>query len=156
MEKLHVSADGLQKLKDDLAACKKRVPQVAQAIKSARELGDLRENAEYHAAREEQAMLQARIRDLEDKVARAVVVDERDMDASKALIGATVRVLNKKIKKEVVFTLVSPVESDVSTGRISVRSPIGQALLGTSVGDTVVAKVPAGDVPLEVLEITRD
>lgn len=156
MEKLHVSADGLQKLKDELAACKKRVPQVAQAIKHARELGDLRENAEYHAAREEQAMLQARIRDLEDKVARSVVVDERELDASKALIGATVRVLNKKIKKEVVFTLVSPVESDVSTGRISVRSPIGQALLGTSVGDTVVAKVPAGDVPLEVLEITRD
>jgi len=155
MDKLYVSEDGLTKLKDDLAGCKARRMEVAAIIERAREFGDLRENADYHAAKEEQAMLHARIRDLEDKLARSVTLDGQEIDTSKAYVGATVRVLNKKSKKEFSYTLVSPVEADMAHGKISVRSPVGKALLGRAVGEVAVAKVPAGAIELEVLEITR-
>ncbi|MBN2310501.1 MAG: transcription elongation factor GreA [Candidatus Hydrogenedentes bacterium] len=155
MEKLHVSQEGLDNLKADLAACKKRSLQVADAIEQARELGDLRENADYHAAKEEQALLHARIREIEHNIARASVLDEDAIDASKAYIGATVTVLNKKTNKSSTYTLVSPVEADMAHGRISVRSPVGEALLGKSVGDSALAKIPAGTVEFEILEISR-
>ena len=104
---------GLQKLEDELQNLKVvRRKEVAQKIKEAREQGDLSENAEYHAAKEEQAMLHARIGDLEDKITRAVIVDDVDIDASKVYMGATVRVLNKKTRKEIVYHVVSPVETD--------------------------------------------
>lgn len=156
MESIYVSQDGLDKLKNELQACKERTTVVAAAIEHARSFGDLRENADYHAAKEEQAMLHARIRDLEDKVARAVVLDERNIDNDKVYMGSTVRVLNKKTKKESTYVLVSHVEADLASGKISVRSPVGQALLGKAVGETVVAKVPAGNLEMKVLEITRD
>jgi transcription elongation factor GreA len=155
MEKLYMSQEGLDKLKAELAQCKERTMVVAAAIEHARSLGDLRENADYHAAKEEQAMLHARIRDLGDKIARATIFDESNMDTSKVYMGATVRVLNKKTRRESTYTLVSPLETDLANGKISVRSPVGQALLGKAVGDVVVAKVPAGDLQMEILEITR-
>jgi len=155
MEKLYVSEDGLAKLKNELAACKSRRMEVAAIIEHAREFGDLRENADYHAAKEEQAMLHARIRDLEDKVARSVALEDHDIDTSKAYVGATVRVLNKKSNKEFTYTLVSPVEADMAHGKISVRSPVGEALLGKGVGENATANVPAGAIEFEVLEITR-
>ena len=155
MDKMYVSGDGLAKMKEELAARKARRMEVAAIIEHARGFGDLRENADYHAAKEEQAMLHAHIRDLEDKIARSVVLDEREVDESKAYMGAKVRVLNKKTKKETTYTLVSPVEADLVNGKISVRSPVGEALLGKSVGDTAVAKVPAGNMEFEVLEISR-
>ena len=113
------------------------------------------ENAEYHAAKEEQALLQARIRDFEDKIARASIIDNQNIDNSKAYLGAHVTVLNKKTNREIKYLLVSPVETDLATGRISVQSPVGKALLGHSVGDTVIAKVPAGDFEMEIIEIAR-
>jgi len=155
MEKLYISQEGLDKLKAELAQCKERTHVVAKAIEYARGFGDLRENADYHAAKEEQAMLHARIRDLEDKVARATVLDETNIDTSKVYMGATVKVLNHKTRREHVYTLVSPVEADMSNGKISVRSPVGQALLGKAVGEKIVAKVPAGHLEMEILEITR-
>lgn len=155
MDKIVISPEGLEKLKAELAECKKRTPVVAKEIDQARQLGDLKENAEYHAAREEQAMLQAKIRDLQHKIASAHVIDHSELDASKALMGATVRVLNKKTKKEVSYILVSPIEADMAHGKISVRSPVGQALLGKSVGDVAFAEVPAGKLELEIIEITR-
>jgi len=155
MEKITVSQEGLEQLKSELAECKRRTPIVAKAIDTARQFGDLKENAEYHAAREEQAMLQARIRDLQHKIASAVVLDESALDQSKALMGATVKVLNKKSNKEFTYTLVSPVEADMSNGKISVRSPVGQALLGKEVGDIAEAKVPAGKLELKILDISR-
>ena len=100
-------------------------------------------------------MVHARIKDLEDKITRARVLENEDIDASKAYVGATVRVLNKKTSKEMRYMLVSAVEADLLNGKISVQSPVGQALLGKSVGETVVAKVPAGDLPLEILDISR-
>jgi len=142
-------------MKDELQALRQRTLVVAAAIEKARDLGDLRENADYHAAREEQAMIQARIRDLESKIARAVVLDENAIDTGTARIGATVRVLNRKTRREVTYTLVSPVEADTANGRLSVKSPVGAALLGKAVGEVAVAKVPAGDLELEVLDISR-
>lgn len=155
MEKLYISAEGLEKLKADLAGCNEERLHVAAAIEQARGYGDLSENADYHAAKEAQAMLHARIRDLEDKITRAVVMDTADIDSSKAFIGARVRVLNKKTQREMTYQLVSPVEADLASGKISVQSPVGRALMGRSVGDTVQANVPAGILDLEILEISR-
>lgn len=153
MEKLYVSRDGLEKLKADLAEMKERRMKVAEAIEHARSLGDLKENAEYHSAKEEQAMLAARIKDVEDKVARSLVLEDQDIDTSKAYLGAKVTVLNKKTKKQMVYMLVSPVEADLAEGKISTQSPVGRALMGTSPGDVVQAQVPAGQIDLEVVEI---
>ena len=155
MDKLYMSAEGLEKLKAELQECRAHSRVVADASEKARDLGDLRENADYHAAKEEQAMLAARINDIEDKIARAAIVDDAAIDASKAYIGATVRVLNTKTRRESTYVLVSSVESDISTGKISVRSPVGAALLGKGVGERTVANVPAGTLEMEILDITR-
>ncbi len=155
MKKLYVSQEGLDKMKADLEALNKRRLVVAAAIEHARSLGDLSENAEYHSAKEEQAMVHARIKDLEDKITRAVLLDDQAIDASKVYLGAQVRVLNKKTNKELLYTLVSPVEADLPSGKISVQSPVGKALLGKAAGELAVAKTPAGDLTLEILEISR-
>jgi transcription elongation factor GreA len=154
MEKLYVSEEGLEKMKAELAHLADRRMQVAGAIEHARSLGDLKENAEYHSAKEEQAMLHARLKDLEDKVSRAQIMDSDAVDQTKAFTGSTVRVRNMKTKKEITYVLVSPVEADLASGKISTQSPVGKALLGASVGEVVVAKVPAGDLKFELLEIT--
>lgn len=153
MEKLYISRDGLEKLKEELREMNDRRMRVADAIEHARSLGDLKENAEYHSAKEEQAMLHAKIKDVEDKIARAQILEEQDIDTSKAYMGASVRVLNKKTKKEITYTLVNPVEADMRNGKISTTSPVGRAVLGSTVGEEVVAKVPAGDLTLKILNI---
>ncbi len=154
-EKLYVSREGLDKMKADLAQMNVDRVRIAETIEHARGLGDLKENAEYHSAKEAQAHLHARIRDLEDKLTRSVVINHHELDHTKALVGATVRVLNKKTKKQTTYTLVSPVEADMASGKISTKSPVGQALLGHEVGEVVVANVPAGAIELEILEISR-
>ena len=155
MDKVYISKEGLEKLKADLAECNERRMRVAATIEYARNLGDLSENAEYHAAKEDQAMLHARIRDMEDKITRAALLEDQDIDTTKAFLGAKVKVLNQKTGRDIVYTLVSPVETDLPNGKISVQSPVGKALLGHSVGETVTAKIPAGDVVLEIIEISR-
>lgn len=155
MEKIYVSREGLDKMKAELAECYQRRMRVAATIEQARGYGDLRENAEYHAAKEAQAMLHARIRDLEDKIARSVLLENHSIDGSKAYLGASVRVMNRKMNREFVYKLVSHVEADMAAGKISVKSPVGQAIVGHEVGDIVTAQVPAGAIELEILEITR-
>lgn len=155
MERVYVSQAGLDKLEADLAQCKERRLHVAATIEQARGFGDLTENAEYRAAKEEQGLLHARIASLEHSITTAVVMDDAAIDATKAYLGAAVRVLNKKTNREVVYQLVSPVEMDMAHGKISVQSPVGKALLGHSVGDVVTAEVPAGSIEMEILEITR-
>lgn len=154
-DKIYVTRAGLEKLNADLVAMNEKRMHIADTIESARELGDLKENAEYHAAKEAQAHLHARIRDTEDKIARAAVIEDHDIDSDRAFIGSTVKALNKKTQKEMTFVLVSPVEADMSAGKISTQSPVGQAFLGKAQGDTVTAKVPAGDMEFEILEISR-
>ncbi len=153
MEKLYVTREGLEKLLRDLRERQARSAELSEELEHARSYGDFRENAEYDAGKEAQAKLQAQIRDLEEKIAQASVVDGSQIDTSKAYLGATVRVHNKKLNKEFTYTLVSPVEADMDSGKISIRSPVGQALVGRSRGETVIAKAPAGELELEILEI---
>lgn len=153
MEKIYVTREGLEKMKADLAEMNARRLKVAAAIEHARSLGDLKENAEYHSAKEEQALLHAKIKDLEDKITRAAILEEQNIDTSRVFLGATVRVRNGRTQKEMVYMLVSAVEADMAAGKISVQSPVGKALLGKGPGERAVAKVPAGDIVLEILEI---
>jgi transcription elongation factor GreA len=153
-DRLYITAEGLEKMKADVAAlCERRIV-VANAIEHARSLGDLSENAEYHSAKEEQAMVHAKIRDLEDKIARASVLENEDRDTSKAYLGASIRVLNLKTNSEMTFMLVGPAEADISLGKISVQSPVGKALLGRELGEKTTAQTPAGQMAFKILEIT--
>ena len=153
---VYLTEEGLQKLKADLQRARTVERQkISQEIAEARAQGDLSENAEYDAAKEAQGHLEARIAKMEATIASARVVNEDEVDASKARILSNVRVMNKKAKKEATYTLVAAQEADLKQNRISVESPIGKALLGTEVGEVVSVKVPAGAVQLEVLEITR-
>ncbi|MEM0963837.1 MAG: transcription elongation factor GreA [Bacteroidota bacterium] len=153
---VYLTAEGLQNIKDELHRARTTERQkIAQEIAEARAQGDLSENAEYDAAKEAQGLLEARIAQLETTVASARVVNEDEVDASKARILSNVRVMNKKAKKEATYTLVAAQEANIKQSKISVESPIGKALLGSEVGDVVDVKVPAGAVQFEVLEITR-
>ncbi len=153
-ERIYITAEGLEKMKRDHAALSARRVVVANTIEHARSLGDLSENAEYHAAKEEQAMVHAKIHDLEDKIARAAVLDNTDRDPSKAYLGASIRVLNTKTNSEMTFMLVGPAEADIALGKISIQSPVGKALLGREVKDEVNAQTPAGQVTYRLLEIS--
>ncbi len=156
MSTVYLTAEGLQKLKDELKHARTSERQkIANDIAEARAQGDLSENAEYDAAKEAQGHLEARIARLESTVGNGRVVDESEVDASKARILSNVRVMNMKVKREATYMLVAPQEMDLKSKKISVDSPIGQGLLGTEVGDVVEVKVPAGLVKFKVLEITR-
>ena len=153
---VYLTEEGLKKLKDELHHARTvERPSISQEIAEARAQGDLSENAEYDAAKEAQGHLEARIAKMEATIATARVVNEDEVDASKARILSNVRVMNKKANREATYTLVAAQEADLKQNRISVESPIGKALLGTEVGEVVSVKVPAGAVQLEVLEITR-
>lgn len=153
---VYLTSDGLQKLKDELHYLRtKGRAQIAQAIADARAQGDLSENAEYDAAKEEQGHLEARIAKMESTIASARLVDETKVDSSKAFILSNVKVKNLKTKSEQLYTLVSPEEADLASGRISIKSPIGKGLLGKAVGDVVEVSVPAGIVKFEIVEISR-
>ncbi|MGB3545099.1 transcription elongation factor GreA [Rubrivirga sp.] len=153
---VYLTEEGLQKLKADLYHARTvERPKISQEIAEARAQGDLSENAEYDAAKEAQGLLEARIAQMENTIASARVVNEDEVDASKARILSNVRVMNKKAKREATYTLVAAQEADLKQNRISVESPIGKALLGTEVGEVVSVKVPAGAVQFEILEITR-
>jgi transcription elongation factor GreA len=153
---VYLTEEGLQELKEELRRLKtKERSDIADEIAEARAKGDLSENAEYDAAKEKQGHLEARIAKLEDMVARARVVDESQVDTSKAYILSTVRVKNLNNDSEHTYTLVSEREADISEGRISVDSPVGKGLLGQSEGDVVDIDVPAGTVKLEILDISR-
>jgi transcription elongation factor GreA len=153
----NLSKEGYQKLKDELRHLKIHGrKQVASDIEEARSKGDLSENAEYDAAKEAQGHLEKKISELENSLASARVIDEKNIDPNKVFVLSTVTIKNHTKNKEAVYTLVSKQEADFSKGRISVESPIGEALLGKEVGDIVEIKVPAGNLKLEVLKIERN
>jgi transcription elongation factor GreA len=153
---VYLTPDGLQKLTEELRFMKfQERRRISRAIAEAREKGDLSENAEYDAAKEAQGLLEARIAKMETTIANSRVVDESQMDTSKAFILSTVRVKNQNNGMEQSYTLVSAQEANCAQSRISVTSPIGKGLLGKAVGDVVNISVPAGDVKLEVIEINR-
>jgi transcription elongation factor GreA len=152
----YLTQEGMEKLKQELEHMKTvQRPSISAQIAEARDKGDLSENAEYDAAKEAQGMLEMRISQAETLLANARLVDESKMDNSKVMILSKVKVLNKKINKEMVYTIVSEKEADIKTGKISVKSPIGSGLLGKAKGDVIDVQVPAGVFTFEVLEISR-
>ena len=150
----YLSQEGYDKLDAELKDLKTRGRRdVAADIAEARAKGDLSENAEYDAAKEAQGHMEDRITKLEDILANARVLDAKDLDLSQVRVLTKVTILNKKIGKEMAYTLVSPNEADFAKGKISVDSPIGKGLLGKKIGDVVEVTVPAGKLELEVKKI---
>ena len=153
----YYTEEGLKKLKDELDHLRDvERPKASQAIAEARDKGDLSENAEYDAAKEAQGLLEMKIAKMEETVANARIIDESQLDTSKALVLSTVKIRNQANKMEVKYTLVAESEADLKAGKISVTSPIGKGLLGKSVGDIAEVKVPNGILKFEILEITRE
>ena len=129
-------------------------PRIIAAIAEAREHGDLKENAEYHAAKDSQGMLELKINDLEKKLMNVRIIDEHDIDTSQVVMLTYVRIRNHKNNKEVTYKIVSEAEADIKTNQISVTSPIGNGLLGKKVGEIAIIITPGGEMVLEILEIT--
>jgi transcription elongation factor GreA len=153
---IYLTEEALQKLKEELIFLRTQErARIAKAIADARAQGDLSENAEYDAAKEEQGHLEARIAKVEATITDARLVDDSKIDTSKAYILSKVKVKDLKNGREFSYTLVSKEEADITKGKISVVSPIGKGLLGLSVGDVASIDVPAGKLSLEILEITR-
>lgn len=150
----YLTQEGYDKLEAELKDLKTRGRrEIADEIAEARAKGDLSENAEYDAAKEAQGHMEDRITKLEDALANSRVLDKSELDLSKVRVLTTVTILNKKMDKEMKYTLVSPNEADFAAGKISVESPIGKALMGREVGETVEVEVPAGKLELEVKNI---
>ncbi len=153
----YYTVEGLKKLKDELNHLRDiERPKASQAIAEARDKGDLSENAEYDAAKEAQGLLEMKISKMEAILANARLIDESQLDTSKALVLSTVKLKNQTNGMEVKYKLVAESEADLKTGKISVSSPIGKGLLGKSVGDTAEITVPNGTLKFDILEITRE
>lgn len=153
-EKVPMTPEGQQRLRDELKKLKEaELPQVIKDIATAREHGDLKENAEYHAARERQGMIVARIAHIEQSLSRAEVIDPSKMKSDKVQFGAKLKISNVDTEEEIVYQIVGPDESDVALGRISVASPLARALLGHHEGDEVKVRLPNGERTYEILEI---
>ena len=153
----YLTKEGYDKLKSQLSDLKGRGRnEIAKQIQKAREMGDLSENAEYDAAKDAQGLLELRISKLETIVANSRILDDSDIDLDKAYILSTVKLKNMKNNATVKYTLVAEQEANLKQGKISVKSPVGKAILGKEVGDIIDIKVPAGVFQFELLEISRD
>ena len=151
----YYTKEGLQKMKDELNFLKtKGRADMANQIAEARDKGDLSENAEYDAAKDAQGLLELKIAKLEEAVGNARILDGNNVDTSKVSILSTVKIKNQQNGMEVKYTLVSEEEADLKSGKISVKSPIGQGLLGKKVGETAQVQAPAGNIDFEVLDIS--
>lgn len=149
-----MTAEGLEKKKQELAEALAQRPVIAAAIAEAREKGDLSENAEYDAARDAQGLLEVKIANLKNLVANAKVIDESQLSTDKVALLTKVKVENLSLKRQMVFTIVGETEADFANGKLAVTTPIGKALLGHSVGETVDAQVPSGVMKFKILEIS--
>jgi len=155
-ERVPMTPDGYEKLKADLDRMQNfEMIEVAKRIAAARDLGDLSENAEYHAAREDQGMLQARIDALKDKLARAFIVDQSTLPKDAVVFGTRVRIKDLANGEEEIYELVGPGQEDYDNNKILTTSPRGQALMGKKQGDEVEIKVPRGVLKYRVVEITQ-
>lgn len=154
---IFLSKDGRLRLEQELKHLKTvDRPQIVSEIKRAREMGDLSENAEYHAAKEAQVHIERKIAQLEDKLSRVQSIDTSNIPSDKAYIFAKVLVKDLDDGEEIEYTLAPPEETDIDNDIISIKSPIGAALLGKAVGDVIDIKVPAGLIKYEVLKISRE
>ena len=152
----YYSKEGLQKLKDELKQLETvERPFIIQQIADARDKGDLSENAEYHAAKEEQGLLETRIAKLSVIISNARIMDDSKLDTSKILVLSKVKIKNIANNFEVEYQLVAPNEADLKAKKISIESPYGKALLGKKVGDIAEVQAPTGVLKFEILEINR-
>jgi len=155
MATTYMTAEGLQKLKDELQFLEgTERPRVIAAIAEARDKGDLSENAEYDAAKEEQGQLESKIAMLKGKIMEARIIDESTIKTDEVQILTKVRVKNKSNGQEKVYQLVTEGEANILEGKIAVTTPIAKGLLGKRVGDTAQVQVPAGKIEFEILEIS--
>lgn len=153
--KYPMTKQGAEALETELKHLKSVMrPQITQAIAEARELGDLKENAEYHAAREQQGMVEARVRDIEGRLANAQVIDVTIIAfTGKVIFGTTIEIVNVDTDESVIYQIVGDDEADIKIGKISVSSPIARALIGKEVDDVVAVKTPGGVVEYAILEV---
>jgi transcription elongation factor GreA len=154
MEKVPMTPQGHQRLEEELKHRKsvERL-EIIKAIADAREHGDLSENAEYHAARERQSFCEGRIAELEDVLSRSEVIDIKSLAGDVVKFGAKVQLVDEDTEEETTYQVVGPIEADINAGRISTTSPIGRALIGKSVGDSVEVTVPGGTKSYEILKV---
>lgn len=153
-DRIPMTRDGYDKLKAELDRLRNiEMIEVTKRVASAREMGDLSENAEYHAAREDQGILQARIDDLSSRLSRAIIVDPTNLPKDTVVFGSKVRVMDLDGDEEETFELVGPGQENPDKGRILSTSPIGQGLMGRKKGETVKIEVPRGTIRFKVLEI---
>ena len=152
----YYTPEGFKNLKEELDHLESfERPRVTQEIADARDKGDLSENAEYHAAKEEQSHLEFKIAKLKNVFSNARIIDESQLDTSKVLVLSKVKIKNVSNKMEFSYTLVADSESDIKQGKLSVNSPIGKGLLGKEVGDIAEIQVPNGIMKFEIVEISR-
>ena len=155
MATTYMTAEGLQKLKEELQYLESvERPRVIAAIAEAREKGDLSENAEYDAAKEEQGILESKIAMIKGKIVDARIIDQTDINTDEVQILTKVRVLNMKTNQEKVYQLVTEGEANILEGKIATTTPIAKGLLGKKVGDTAEVVVPAGKMQFKILEIS--
>lgn len=153
MDRVPMTPDGHAALTKELAALKAERPKISQEIGVAREHGDLKENAEYHAAKEKQGLCEARIAEIEDKLSRAEVIDPSTLSGDKVKFGAIVELEDTDNGKTVTYQLVGPDESDIKQGKLSITSPVARALVGKEVGDEVRVQAPGGVRNYEVCDV---
>jgi len=151
---LPITPQGLQKLKDELKKLRSvELPNIVHAIEVARELGDLSENAEYDAAKNRQGQIVSRMAELEDKIARAQVIDPSTLSGEKVVFGASVVLLDTETEEELSYQIVGADESDVKQGKISIQSPLARSLIGKTKNDVVKIQTPKGNREIEILKV---
>ena len=154
MDKTPLTKDGEKKLQEELKNLKLERPEITKAIAEAREHGDLKENAEYHAAREQQSMVEAKIKDIEFKLGNSEIIDSKSSENKNQIIfGSTVELLNTKDNSKIKYQLVGEDEADLTKNKISFNSPIGKGLMNTKVGDVITILVPSGKLNFKVINI---
>ena len=158
MNRSPMTVRGAQQLRDELHRLKtKERPQIIQEIAEARAHGDLRENAEYHAAREQQSLTEGRIGEIENKLSNAEVIDITTVvGEGRVVFGATVVLLNVESNAEMIYQIVGEDEADIKAGHVSINSPVARALIGKEEGDSVIVEVPSGSAEYEIVEVTYE
>jgi len=155
MDKVPMTAPGLARLEEELCRLKNEErPAISKAIGVAREHGDISENAEYHAAKERQGMIEARLKELEGVVSYAEVIDPSKLSGDVVKFGATVRFADKDTDKESTYQIVGSYEADTPSGTLSITAPLARALIGKTIGDSVEVKTPGGAKFYEIVDVT--
>ena len=152
--KIPMTADGLARLEEELRQLRNVArPEVIRAIAEAREHGDLSENAEYHAARDRQSFIEGRVSELEDKIARAEVIDVKKLSGKTVMFGATVTLIDEDSEEKLTYQIVGEDEADVKQGRLAVTAPLSRAIIGKKVGDVVEVNTPKGEKAYEISRV---